>query len=101
MVVLLFYQAVAAIYYGRPLWGKFTTFYAGQSSDPAYYLWCMTWWPYALSHRLNPFLTKLLWAPEGFNVTWSTSIPLLSFAAAPITLTCGPVVAFNLLNLLL
>jgi len=94
------YQLAALALYGRPLLGRFASYYAGHSSDPAYYIWCMVWWLYAPAHGLNPFFTKLLWAPEGFNVAWSTCIPLLSLLAAPVTLWRGPIVAFNLLNVI-
>jgi hypothetical protein len=100
-LALAFYQFLAIAFYGRALFAGFGSFYQGRSSDPAYYIWCMVWWPYALSHHLNPFFTKLLWAPDGFNVAWSTSIPLLSLLATPLTIWRGPVEAFNLLNLVL
>ena len=97
----LLYQALAIAFYGRSLLPRFTTVHAGQSSDPTNYIWCMVWWLYAPMHHLNPFFTKLLWAPDGFNLAWSTSIPLLSVAAAPLTLWLGPIVSFNVLGLVL
>ena len=57
----------------------------------------LVWWPYAIAHHLNPFVTQLIFAPVGFNLTWSTSIPLLSLLALPLTSTMGPIAAFNLL----
>lgn len=101
LLAFAIYMAASMLFYGRGILSALGTKYIGQGSDPAYYLWCMSWWLYAPAHHLNPFYTYLLWAPEGFNVAWSTSIPLLSYAAAPITLWRGPVVAFNLLNLIL
>jgi hypothetical protein len=58
-------------------------------------MWCMVWWPYALTHHLNPFICKIVWAPTGFNLTWSTTIPAISLILAPVTLTFGPVVSYN------
>jgi hypothetical protein len=39
-------------------------------------------------------------APEGFNLAWSTSMPLLAALCAPVTLRWGPVMPMNLLALL-
>jgi hypothetical protein len=63
-------------------------------------MWCLTWWPYALLHRLNPFITTAVYAPAGFNLTWATSVPTLALLATPLTLSAGPVISFNVLMLL-
>lgn len=62
-------------------------------------MWCLAWWPYALTHGLNPFVTHLVWAPTGVNLTWATSVPSLAMLAWPITALWGPVTAFNVLTL--
>jgi hypothetical protein len=74
--------------------------YVGHATDPSISMWFIAWWPNALSRRLNPFFTTALWAPSGFNVTRTTSIPLLSLLVWPITYLWGPVVAYNCLALL-
>lgn len=63
-------------------------------------MWCLVWWPHAIAHGLNPFISRVIWAPTGFNLTWATSIPALALALWPITLAFGPVVAYNLAALL-
>ena len=97
--VFLVYQAVAILFYGRTLLFHFADYHAGSGPDPQFMLWSVAWWPYALSHHVNPLFSKLVWAPEGFDVVWSTSINLLSIVAAPLTLRFGPVVSLNLLAL--
>lgn len=47
----------------------------------------------------DPFFTDLIWAPNGFNLAWTTSVPLPSFLVWPLTATVGPVAAFNVLSL--
>lgn len=49
---------------------------------------------------LNPFVTHLVDAPAGINLAWATSVPGLALALAPVTLTLGPVLAYNLAALL-
>ena len=49
---------------------------------------------------LNPFIPNTLFAPIGFNLTWTTSIPLPSILMWPVTAAFGPVASFNLLMLL-
>ena len=60
----------------------------------------MAWWPYAARNLLNPFVTQVIWAPYGFNLAWTTFVPLAGIAFAPITLSAGPVPAYNLAMLL-
>src|SRR5712664_1329868 len=74
--------------------------FVGFGKDARASMWFLLWWPYAMLHGLNPFWSDLVWAPAGFNLAWATSIPGPSLIATPITLTLGPVVAFNLLVLM-
>ena len=61
--------------------------------------WSLRWWPWALSHAVSPWHSPLLWAPSGFSSFWLTSIPVPALLASPITLTAGPLVAYNALML--
>lgn len=68
--------------------------------DPYLVMWSLHWWPFAITHHLNPFITYYVWAPVGFNLTWATSVPTLSLLTAPITMTLGTVASWNILNVL-
>jgi len=72
----------------------------GRGTDPFAFIWFLAWWPWAIGHHLNPFWTDLVWQPSGYALLWGSSVPLLAFAAAPITFLAGPVVSFNVLVLL-
>ena len=97
LAALLIYLGFVAIVFGRAAAPHFTTIYLGDGIDHAFFIWCLVWWPYAMVHHLNPFVSKLIFAPAGFNLTWSTSIPLLSLLAIPLTAVAGPITTFNLL----
>jgi len=98
LVALIIYLGFSAWLFARAALPHFTTIYLGRGIDQAFFVWCLVWWPYAIAHHLNPFVTQYIFAPTGFNLTWSTSIPLLSLAALPLTATVGPITTFNLLS---
>ncbi|NNM56343.1 hypothetical protein [Acidocella sp.] len=72
----------------------------GQGSDPFAFIWFLRWWPWAVMHHLNPLYANLIWHPAGIDLAWTTSIPFLALLAAPVTLTGGPVLAYNMLTIL-
>ncbi len=72
----------------------------GYGADPALIMWFFAWWPWAVIHHALAWQTHLVWQPRGLNLAWTTSVPLLSLLAAPISLTAGPLVAYNVLLLL-
>jgi hypothetical protein len=55
----------------------------------------MAWLPFALGHGLDPFISRLQFAPAGFNLLSNTGIFFPALLLSPITVTAGPVVAFN------
>jgi hypothetical protein len=57
--------------------------------------WSLAWIAHALQHAMNVFHTNFLDYPTGAPVT--NGGPLLGFIGAPLTLTIGPVAAFNVL----
>ncbi len=69
---------------------------AGQGSDPYAFVWFLAWWPWALTHHVNPFFTTLVWQPVGVSLCWITSVPFLAILGWPITALVGPVVTYNL-----
>ena len=94
------YIALSIIFLGRRLISDFAGSYVGRYADPTLFIWSIAWWPYALSHRLNPIVTHAIYAPVGTNLAWLTTVPLASVLVWPITAACGPIVSYNLLALL-
>jgi hypothetical protein len=70
------------------------------SQDPNFYVWSLRWWPYAISHGLNPLFSAQIGVPVGHALTWVTTVPPLALLASPLTETAGPVVSFSLLTAL-
>lgn len=69
----------------------------GESNDPQIFIWGLAWYPYALTHGLDPLYTTLAFAPSGYNLAWSTTLPAPALALWPVTACFGPLVSFNLL----
>jgi hypothetical protein len=97
---LALYLTFSFLTFGRSLIGDWSGRYIGNGADPSQFMWYLHWWPYAIAHRLNPFLPRIIWPPSGVNIAWSASIPLPSIVAYPLTITLGIVPTFNLLCLL-
>ena len=70
------------------------------TSDPVQFMWALVWWPHALLHGLNPFITRELWVPDGVDLARATAVPGAALVMAPITALAGPLVSFNVLSLL-
>ncbi len=69
-------------------------------ADGAIFLWSLGWWPHAIAHgALLPY-SRAVFAPEGINLAWTTSIPVPSVLLAPVTRLFGVFAAFNTLSLL-
>ena len=93
------YAAISIAYFGLPVLGHLRTSYIGSGQDPQIFIWALRWWPYAISHGMDPFYTHVVWAPVGDDVTWTSSVPGASLLALPITETVGPTAAWNVLCL--
>jgi hypothetical protein len=94
------YGLLSLLLFGLPVVGDPTqNIIAVDDSDPSVFMWFFSWWPHALLNGLNPFVTELVFVPDGYNLQWAASMPLPSLLLAPVTLTAGPAVTYNLIML--
>jgi hypothetical protein len=101
LLALACYAAIWLSTSGRHLIGHPAMAQLDQMSmDPNFYVWAMRWWPFAIAHGLNPAFTHYVGAPAGYSLAWVTTVGPLALLASPITLTAGPVAAFNLVTAL-
>ena len=92
------YVAITVVLFGFHVIPHMTTVIVGNRADPQdpfAISWFLRWWPYALSHRIDPLVTHIVWAPGGFRLGGTTSVPGPTAALWPITITAGPVAAYN------
>jgi hypothetical protein len=69
--------------------------------DPSEYIWALAWFPHAILHGLNPFVTHELWAGSGgSDLALATFTPAEALVAWPITAVAGPLVAYNIVAIL-
>jgi hypothetical protein len=97
LLVLAAYLGLGFLYLGVPVAAHPERTLVGQRVDVEIFVWSLAWWPHAILHGENPFVTHAIWAPTGVNLAWTTSIPGLALLAAPITLLAGPAFTYNLL----
>lgn len=93
------YLVFSQLFFGPPSLSDINKLILLPGPDTQLIIWCLHWWPFALSHHINPFITKYIWFSKGFNLTWATSIPTLSLVMVPISLFSNSVVSFNTLTL--
>jgi hypothetical protein len=91
------YLLLSLLYFGAV--GDYGHMYLGWGLDPIQFIWFLNWWPWAIAHGLNPFISYYVWYPHGFNLTWATSIPSAALLMWPLTWLAGPVVSYNVLSL--
>jgi hypothetical protein len=95
------YLVASVLLFGVPVLPHPAGTYLGKpSADSFLFLWSLGWWPHAVQHAVNPFLTKVVWAPAGYNLTWATAIPGPSLVLWPVTKAFGPAASYNVLSLL-
>ena len=97
---LLIYLGLSILFFGRALGDGLSSFYVGNGPDPTQSIWFLAWWAHALADSVNPLFTHAVWAPGGFNLAWTTNIPLAASLMLPVTRTLGAVAAYNILCLL-
>lgn len=62
--------------------------------------WSMWWWPHAILHLDNPFVTHLIWVPDSLDMGAVQGLPLPSMLMAPVTALFGPIVSYNVVCLI-
>ena len=103
LAVLGGFTAISFLYFGLPLLshpGRLLIGTGGQR-DPEIFVWSFAWWPHAIANWTNPFVTHVIYHPQGINLAWTTAVPGLAVAFTPITVLFGPDVSYNVAALLL
>jgi len=92
---LAVYSAFAFLFFGLWLLTGSGSRYLGQGTDPQIFIWAFAWWPHAITHAMNPFVSHAVWSPEGIDLAWTTTVPALAIVFSPLTFLAGPVVSYN------
>ncbi|HUC88276.1 MAG TPA: hypothetical protein VMR95_03965 [Candidatus Binatia bacterium] len=96
----LIYLIVALIFWGPPNFFDIHRLVFNPSGDQVLFTWSLKWWPYSITHGINPFVEKYLFNPAGYNTAWTTSIPALALIMAPVTAIWGAMTSLNILALI-
>jgi hypothetical protein len=96
------YLAVIVIVYAQPLIRHLNVPNLRQYwTDPNFYTWAMQWWPYAVTHGINPLYSSQIGAPHGYSLAWATTTPSVGLLMWPVTAAFGILVSYNVMLLLI
>jgi hypothetical protein len=97
LIAFAIYLVVMIFGLAQPLLPHLNIPHVGQVEvDPNFYIWAIGWWPYAITHGLNPLYTHQIMAPAGVSLAWATTTPTVGLLLWPVTAAVGPIAAFNL-----
>lgn len=101
VAAFVLYVVLAMGYFGIHVLGHFGSVCVCQPgpSDSSIFMWSLAWWPHALLHGMNPFVSTAVFVPDHVNIGAVTSIPGAALVLSPITLLFGPVASYNVLML--
>jgi hypothetical protein len=100
LLAFAIYLAVFIAVYARPLISQLNAPNLRQYwTDPNFYTWAMQWWPYAVSHGLNPLFSRQIGAPGGYDLAWASTTPSVGLMMWPVTAAFGILVSYNIMLL--
>jgi hypothetical protein len=101
LVAFAAYLAAFIAWFGWPLLRHLNTPNLRQYwTDPNFYAWSMRWWPYAVSHGVNPLYSSQIGAPQGYELAWASTTPSVDLLMWPVTAASGVLVSYNVTLLL-
>lgn len=80
-----------------PLWLSRQPRLLGYGSDTAMHLWFFEWFPYAISHGIDPFVTNIATFPQQANLLWNNADLILALLSWPIVRVLGGSVTMGLI----
>ena len=92
---------LAALLLTLPLWLGSQPRLLGYGADSAMHLWFLNWFPYAISHGLNPFQTSIATHPSTVSLLWNNADLVLAFLAWPLFRLLPEAAAMDLVFLLM
>jgi hypothetical protein len=95
------YAALSCVFFGLHLLPHPGRAILGSGRDPQIFVWSFAWWQHALAAGENPFVSHAVYAPDGIDLAWATTVPGLAVPFAPLTAAAGPVVSYNVAALLM
>jgi hypothetical protein len=102
LLAFAIYQVAFIIVAGMPLVRHLTVPNLRQYwTDEQFYAWSLGWWPYAVSHGINPLFSNQIGAPHGYDLAWASTTPSVGLAMWPVTAAFGVVVSYNVVTLLI
>jgi hypothetical protein len=93
-LALLAYVVAAVVLYAHSWQDPFHVS-SGDNGDTQMSMWFLTWDAFAVSHHLNPLFSDFINHPAGINLMWNPARFTQGLLLAPVTLTLGPVFAYN------
>ena len=101
LLALAIYLAVFIIGFALPLISHLNVPNLRQYwTDPQFYIWSMRWWPYAVSHGINPLYSHQIGAPQGYDLAWASTTPSVDLLMWPVTAAFGVLTSYNVMLLL-
>jgi hypothetical protein len=70
-------------------------------TDVQFYAWALGWWPWAVSHGVNPLFSSQIGAPHGYDLAWASTAPSVDLLMWPVTAAFGVLVSYNVVLLLI
>ena len=101
IAAVVLYAAIGFGYFGlnvMPHFGSVCVCQPGPA-DASIFMWSLAWWPHAVLHGVNPFVSNAVFAPDHVNIGAVTSIPGATLVMAPVTFLFGPIASYNVLML--
>ena len=74
LLPILVFSIVSLILFGPRQLSDFSHKIFDPSGDSYSFIWFLNYLPFAINHNKNLFLTKYVFYPRGYNLSWSTMI---------------------------
>jgi hypothetical protein len=95
LAALGLYLLASILLFGLPLIGHSGEVMGNNPSDSRLFTWALSWWPHAIGHGIDPLTTDRIFAPDGYHLMWTSSVPGVALVLWPVTALFGAATTYN------
>lgn len=89
------YLLAAFLLFAVPVLGDSGGLIGSNAPDARLFTWSLGYWPHALTHGDGLLETDAIYAPDGYHLFWTTTVPLIALAMWPVNALFGVNVAYD------